>query len=90
MTERDHYATIPYGFEWGPLTVERLAHIDGRGWVLGIKCGDQEMQVYASEKGRKLRAMPVHRLPVRTVESIDALGFLDDGPPLRESEGARA
>lgn len=57
----DHYALIPYGFEWGPFVVERLAHIDGRGWVLGIKAGGQEMQVHASEKGHKLHALPVHQ-----------------------------
>lgn len=49
-----------YGFRWGPMVVERLAHIDKRGYVLNIKTEHQSMQVYITEKGRKIEAMPVH------------------------------
>jgi hypothetical protein len=63
MSNDDHYAAVPYGFEWGPFTVERLAHIEGRGWVLGIRSGNQEIHVYTSEKGRTLRAEPPHERP---------------------------
>lgn len=49
-----------YGFPWGPMTITRLAHIPGRGYALEIKTLHQSMQVYVSEKGRKIEAMPVH------------------------------
>ena len=51
-----------YGFRWGPLVVERTAHFEGRGYVVTIKTERESMQVYVSEKGRKLRAYePVPR-----------------------------
>ena len=25
-----------YGFDWGPMTVERVAHIEGRGYVVTV------------------------------------------------------
>ena len=45
-----------YGFRWGPMVVERTAHIPGRGYCLTIRTERQSMQVYVSEKGQKLRA----------------------------------
>ena len=48
-----------YGFPWGPLTVTRLAHVEGRGYSLEIRTEHQSMQVYVSEKGRKIQAYPV-------------------------------
>jgi hypothetical protein len=45
-----------YGFRWGPLVVERLAHVEGRGYVLAIRTERESMQVYVSEKGRTMRA----------------------------------
>jgi hypothetical protein len=48
-----------YGFDWGPMKVERLAHIEGRGYVLSVKTDHAEMQVYVSEKGRVVRPYPV-------------------------------
>lgn len=48
-----------YGFPWGPMIVTRATHVPGRGYVLEIKTEHQSMQVYVSEKGRKIEAMPV-------------------------------
>ena len=46
-----------YGFDWGPMKVERLCHIAGRGYVLAIRVGQEEkLQVYVSEKGQSVRA----------------------------------
>lgn len=45
-----------YGFRWGPMVVERIAHIEGRGYALNIKTAHQSMQVYISEAGRVIRA----------------------------------
>lgn len=45
-----------YGFRWGPLDVTRLAHIEGRGYVLRIITDHQEMQIHVTEKGRKITA----------------------------------
>lgn len=44
-----------FGFTWGPVTVTRMAHIPGRGYVIGIDAGSKRAQVYVSEKGRSLR-----------------------------------
>lgn len=49
-----------YGFRWGPMVVERLVHIEGRGYVLRIKTEYQDLQIYVTEKGRKIKPMPVH------------------------------
>ena len=52
----------PYGFGWGPMKVQRLAYIEGRGYVLEVSTDTQSMQVYISEKGRVIRACdPVKR-----------------------------
>lgn len=45
-----------YGFDWGPLHVERLAHVEGRGYALRIYTDHDEVQVYVTEKGRKVQA----------------------------------
>lgn len=45
-----------YGFDWGPMHVERMAYIEGRGYALRIRTDHDEIQVYVSEKGRKVEA----------------------------------
>jgi hypothetical protein len=45
-----------FGFDWGPMKVERLAHIPGRGYVVQIGTEHVSVQVYVSEKGRKVTA----------------------------------
>jgi len=45
----------PYGFSWGPMKVTRLAHIEGRGYALGVAVGKRRLQVWVSEKGRSVR-----------------------------------
>lgn len=47
--------TYPYGFEWGPMTVTRICHIEGRGYVLEVKTDHRSVQIYVSEKGRVLK-----------------------------------
>ena len=49
----------PYGFDWGPLSVERLVHVEGRGRVLEVKTEHRTLQVYCSEAGRSLRVFRV-------------------------------
>lgn len=55
--------TTRYGFRWGPMIVERMAHIDGRGYVVSIRSAElhtgPEVQVYVSEKGRSVKAFPL-------------------------------
>ena len=55
--------TTQYGFRWGPMLVERMAHIDGRGYVVSIRSTElhtgPEVQVYVSEKGRSVKAFPL-------------------------------
>lgn len=46
----------PYGFDWGPMQVNRTAHIEGRGYVVTVKTAHAEIQVYVTEKGRKVEA----------------------------------
>lgn len=52
-----------YGFRWGPMLVERMAQIEGRGYVVSIRgpkgYSGPEVQVYVSEKGRSIRAYPL-------------------------------
>jgi len=43
------------GFDWGPMAVTRLARLEGRGYVLGIRVGERRLQVYVSEKGHSVR-----------------------------------
>jgi hypothetical protein len=54
-------ATTRYGFQWGPVTVERVAHIEGRGYCVSVKgSGGQEVEVLVSEKGRRVTAYPIN------------------------------
>ena len=59
-----------FGFCWGPMLVERLAHIKDRGYCVQIRTEHQILQVYVSEKGRKITAMPV----IRTQKSPRSTG----------------
>lgn len=49
-----------YGFRWGPMIVERVAHIEGRGYVVSVRTRDDysgpQVQVLVSEKGRSVTA----------------------------------
>ena len=58
-----------YGFDWGPMVVERLAHIPGRGYCISIRGRKdhkgQEIQVLVSEKGFAVTAYPIRRAKVR-------------------------
>jgi len=45
-----------FGFEWGPMRVVRAVHIEGRGRVIVVATDHAEMEVFVSEKGRKIRA----------------------------------
>jgi hypothetical protein len=50
-----------YGFVWGPMEVQRVAHIEGRGYCVEVKgSGGQSVQVLVSEKGRRVTAYPVN------------------------------
>lgn len=48
-----------FGFNWGPMEVSRLAHVEGRGYVIEIRTGHKSMQVYVTEAGRKIEPMEV-------------------------------
>lgn len=48
-----------FGFEWGPMMVERWAHIEGRGRVVAITAPGRKLQVYVSEQGRSVRVFDV-------------------------------
>lgn len=54
MSCKEHYKLTQYGFEWGPMTVERLMHDDRYGWCLVVKAAGKEMIVRASPKGTRL------------------------------------
>lgn len=78
----DHYAPTRYGFEWGPLAVERLAHIEDRGYVIGIKTEHQTIQIYVSEKGRKIKAYPVRkRVHYADPEAVSNLSSTESARP---------
>lgn len=50
-----------YGFQWGPLEVQRTVHVEGRGYVVTVQTERESIQVYVSEKGRTLKAYPKHK-----------------------------
>lgn len=44
-----------FGFQWGPTWVTRIGHIAGRGRLLEIKTDHAKVEIWVSEKGRKVR-----------------------------------
>ena len=45
--------TTEFGFEFGPVGVERLFADDKKGWVvLGIKTAKADLQVYVTKTGK--------------------------------------
>jgi hypothetical protein len=48
-----------YGFRWGPMIVTRIAHIDGRGYVIEVATDHKAMQILVTEKGYKIVPYPV-------------------------------
>lgn len=54
-----------YGFNWGPMKVERLAHIEGRGYVVQVSTDHMQVEVYVSEKGQKIKAYEPRKAPKR-------------------------
>ena len=44
-----------FGFDWGPMSVTRMAHIEERGYVVGVRTDHDSIQVFVSQKGRKIR-----------------------------------
>ena len=44
-----------FGFEWGPMRVVRCTHLEGRGRTLLIATDHALLEVFVSEKGRKIR-----------------------------------
>ena len=62
-----------YGFNWGPVVVERVAHVEGRGYCISIRGSEgyegQEIQVLVSEKGKRVTAYPIRGARVRSLAS---------------------
>lgn len=50
-----HDGSTPYGFIWGPLSVERLSELPGGYKVLSIDTDFDRINVYVSKTGRKIR-----------------------------------
>ncbi len=48
-----------YGFDWGPMSVQRLTHLEGRGYVLEIRTDHARLQVHVTEKGRRIHSHPI-------------------------------
>lgn len=61
-----------YGFNWGPVVVERITHLDGRGYWVSIRGRKDyqgpEVQVLVSEKGRVVTAHPLRGAKATTRE----------------------
>lgn len=49
----------PYGFDWGPMSVTRCCHIEGRGYVLEVTTDHARVQINVTEKGRKITTHPL-------------------------------
>jgi hypothetical protein len=57
-----------YGFAWGPLVVERVAHIEGRGYSVQVRPrGKYEpaVEVFVSEQGRSWSVWPRGKVNVK-------------------------
>ena len=52
-------AVTSFGFDWGPMKVERAAHIEGRGYVLMVKTEHARLEVFVTEAGRKIKTYPL-------------------------------
>ena len=60
MTEqRTHHRWLPYGFESGPMTVERLGTLPNGRVVLVVKTKHKELHIAASPQGRRLTVTEV-------------------------------
>lgn len=58
-----------YGFDWGPVTVERIAHIEGRGYSVQVRVRGQHetaVEIWVSEKGRSVSVYPRGKVKVKT------------------------
>lgn len=69
MAESSPRAVRPFGFAWGPVVVERIAHIEGRGYCISVRGSDRydgpEIQVLVSEKGKAVTAYPIRGAKVK-------------------------
>ena len=65
-----------YGFDWGPVVVERVAHIEGRGYVVSVRSrkdySGPEVQVLVSEKGQRVTAYPLRKARVHAADTTEA------------------
>lgn len=43
-----------YGFQWGPLRVIRLGHIEPHGYNLAVQTEHDEVEIHVSEHGRRI------------------------------------
>lgn len=48
-----HYETTQYGFNWGPVEIERHCSDKKKGWVIfGVKTKKKTLQVYVTKTGK--------------------------------------
>ncbi|GIV03695.1 MAG: hypothetical protein KatS3mg015_2525 [Fimbriimonadales bacterium] len=63
----EHYELTDFGFNWGPMRVERAVHDDKIGWVLLVRPTNRDypcVEIRVSPKGRSwsVRDMAEHGL----------------------------
>lgn len=46
-----------FGFRWGPMHVERTAHVEGRGYILTVKTDHARIEVHVTQAGRKINVI---------------------------------
>jgi ribosomal protein S19 len=54
-----------YGFEWGPMKVERTASLPEGRVVLTVRTDHRELTIYASRTGRSLRVFDGNRYELK-------------------------
>lgn len=54
-TSQSRDGLTEFGFRWGPMEVSRMAHVEGRGFVIGVNTDHRRCQLYVSEGGRSVR-----------------------------------
>lgn len=53
----DYFRTTDYGFEWGPVEVERVAHFRDRGYFISVGSSYYRVEIYVSERGRTVKVV---------------------------------
>lgn len=67
MTKLRKSERTSYGFVFGPLNVERVSNVEGRGVCLKVETEHKVVYIYASPAGRSLRVFENNETEMKPV-----------------------